>query len=283
MKRRTVYLFWSIYGGAALLCQWFLPDFPVAFFAFPVNAALVLLLVVGLWILFKEGNASIRLLLTPSTTFILLGALFATCLATGLVGRPSPSSWWYVALMSALIAHLYVVLLQGYLHPHPHRRRFLLVHGGLLLALLGGFAGSADTQEWRLVVRTDEPTTQAVNAAHEQMRLPHALQLKKFEAEFYANGTPQTYRAMLTTDEPKDIVLEVNHPYPLTWMENLYLVDYEHTDHPRYCIVQLVRQPWKYIQEAGIWLLLAGSVLLFAQATPRMFSRRKEEKKDDME
>ena len=281
MKAKTAYLSWSIYGASALACQLLLPAFPTAFFAFPVNAALVLLLLAGMWILFKEKRtdlAAIRLLLMPQTTFILLGLLFATALCTGLTGRPSPESWWYVWWMAALIVHLYAVLLRGVLRPRPRRLRFALVHGGLLLALIGGFAGSPDTQEWRLAVDAEAPTVQAINAESGKIRLKHALQLKKFEAEYYANGAPQSYKATLTTDEPKDIVIEVNRPYPLTWTDDLYLVDYEHAPAPRYCILQLVRQPWKQVQAAGIWLLLAGSILIFAQGMPRTTRRKKGER-----
>lgn len=274
---RYSYKVWSIYFGMALLCQLLLPAFPIDFFAFPVNGALVLLVAVGGWIVRKERPASrfVRLLTSPYSTFVLLGTLAVSCLCLGLTAHPSPASWWFFFLLTALFLHLLMVFYAGAFRPRAYRLRFILIHGGLLQALLGGFAGSPDTQEWRMMVDNRAPTVQAVNKATAKVRLKHPLQLKKFEATFYANGTPQNYQATLTAEGLGEILLQVNHPYALTWMDDLYLLDYEHVPAPRYCILQLVRQPGKYVQRAGIWLLLAGCLLLFVQGLPQGMGSRK--------
>ena len=277
MRTDKLYIkIWGVYFGVALLCQFLLPDFPTAFFAFPVNAALVLLAMVGLWILRKEKPVSpvTRLLASPSTTSILLALLAASCLCLGLTSRPSPSSWWFFFLLTALFLHLLMVFYAGAFRKRPHRLRFILIHGGLLLALLGGFAGTPDTAEWRLPVGKEWPTRQAYTPQYGKIRLPYSLQLKDFDVTYYANGMPQNFQAHLLLDSTKDITLSVNHPYALSPNDDLYLVDYEHVAEPRFCIVQLVRQPWKYVQSFGIWLLLAGCVLLFAQGLPTGMTRK---------
>ena len=248
MRTDKLYIkIWGVYFGVALLCQFLLPDFPTAFFAFPVNDALVLLAMVGLWILRKEKPVSpvTRLLASPSTTSILLALLAASCLCLGLTSRPSPSSWWFFFLLTALFLHLLMVFYAGAFRKRPHRLRFILIHGGLLLALLGGFAGTPDTAEWRLPVGKEWPTRQAYTPQYGKIRLPHSLQLKDFDVTYYANGMPQDFQAHLLLDNTKDITLSVNHPYALSPNDDLYLVDYEHVAEPRFCIVQLVRQPWK--------------------------------------
>ena len=277
MRTDKLYIkIWGAYFGVALLCQFLLPDFPTAFFAFPVNDALVLLAMVGLWILRKEKPVSpvTRLLASPSTTSILLALLAASCLCLGLTSRPSPSSWWFFFLLTALFLPLLMVFYAGAFRKRPHRLRFILIHGGLLLALLGGFAGTPDTAEWRLPVGKEWPTRQAYTPQYGKIRLPHSLQLKDFDVTYYANGMPQNFQAHLLLDSTKDITLSVNHPYALSPNDDLYLVDYEHVAEPRFCIVQLVRQPWKYVQSFGIWLLLAGCVLLFAQGLPTGMARK---------
>ena len=277
MRTDKLYIkIWGVYFGVALLCQFLLPDFPTAFFAFPVNDALVLLAMVGLWILRKEKPVSpvTRLLASPSTTSILLALLAASCLCLGLTSRPSPSSWWFFFLLTALFLHLLMVFYAGAFRKRPHRLRFILIHGGLLLALLGGFAGTPDTAEWRLPVGKEWPTRQAYTPQYGKIRLPYSLQLKDFDVTYYANGMPQNFQAHLLLDSTKDITLSVNHPYALSPNDDLYLVDYEHVAEPRFCIVQLVRQPWKYVQSFGIWLLLAGCVLLFAQGLPTGMTRK---------
>lgn len=278
MKTKMHIKVWGTYFSGALLCQLLLPAFPEDFFAFPVNGALVLLAVTGLWVLRKEHPASpaVRLLSSPSTTCILLALLVLSCLTLGLTSSPSPSSWWFFFLFTALTLHLLMVFYAGAFRRRPHRLRFILIHGGLLLALLGSFAGAPDTAEWRLPVDKKRPTRQAYTPQNGKIYLPHSLQLKDFDVTYYPNGLPQDFRADLLLDQTEDIALSVNHPYALSLTDDLYLVDYEHTPEPRFCIVQLVRQPWKYVLGTGIWLLLGGCLLLFVQGLPQGMTVRRE-------
>lgn len=278
MKTKMHIKVWGTYFGGALLCQLLLPAFPEDFFAFPVNGALVLLAVTGLWVLRKERPASpaVRLLSSPSTTCILLALLVLSCLTLGLTSSPSPSSWWFFFLFTALTLHLLMVFYAGAFRRRPHRLRFILIHGGLLLALLGSFAGAPDTAEWRLPVDKKRPTRQAYTPQNGKIYLPHSLQLKDFDVTYYPNGLPQDFRADLLLDQTEDIALSVNHPYALSLTDDLYLVDYEHTPEPLFCIVQLVRQPWKYVLGTGIWLLLGGCLLLFVQGLPQGMTVRRE-------
>ena len=278
MQMRMCIKVWGVYFSGALLCQLLLPAFPEDFFAFPVNGALVLLAVTGLWVLRKERPASpaVRLLSSPSTTCILLALLVLSCLTLGLASSPSPSSWWFFFLFTALTLHLLMVFYAGAFRRRPHRLRFILIHGGLLLALLGSFAGAPDTAEWRLPVDKELSTRQAYTPQNGKIYLPHSLQLKDFDVTYYPNGLPQDFRADLLLDQTEDIALSVNHPYALSLTDDLYLVDYEHTPEPRFCIVQLVRQPWKYVLGTGIWLLLGGCLLLFVQGLPQGMTVRRE-------
>ena len=60
-------------------------------------------------------------------------------------------------------------------------------------------------------------------------------------------------------------MIEVNDPYTYTLGEDVYLVGYDAAagSESAYCILEIVREPWKYVTVAGIVLLLAGAVLLF--------------------
>ena len=59
--------------------------------------------------------------------------------------------------------------------------------------------------------------------------------------------------------------LEVNHPHSYRLGEDIYLTGYDtrNVGNTRYCILQIVRQPWKYVMVTGILMMLAGAVLLF--------------------
>ena len=80
---------------------------------------------------------------------------------------------------------------------------------------------------------------------------------------------------MMVDDD--EVSLRVNEPYALSLVDDLYLVDYEHVSEGEtvgYCILEIVRQPWKYMQWVGICMMMLGSVLLFAQGVP-LSERRK--------
>ena len=156
------------------------------------------------------------------------------------------------------------------------RLRFLLDHAGLLLALIGGFAGGADTTQWRLRISGNETAQEAFAPDGSTIQLKQALKLEKFTVTHYPNGIPENYEAQISIND-KEVVLRVNEPYGLSLSDDLYLVDYEHApagETTRYCILEIVRQPWKYVEWAGIWMMITGSVLLFAQGVPSAKKRR---------
>ena len=270
VKKRAVYTVWAIWFAIALLCQVAMPDgFDATFFAFPVNVALLLLCGVVLWVLCREkpNTALVVALSAPSATFLLISVVAATCLVLGLTSWLKPASWWFFFVFTALIAHLAIVTLRGLRSGKPNRLRFVLNHAGLLLALVGGFAGSADAGQWRLRVADGGVTSEAYAKEGGAIRLQHEIGMKRFDVEYYADGKPADYEAHLTIDG-KAVAVKVNRPYALSAFDNLYLVDYEHVpagERVGYCTLEIVRQPWKYLLWTGIVMMLAGSVLLFAQ------------------
>ena len=104
----------------------------------------------------------------------------------------------------------------------------------------------------------------------ERTFLGYNLLLKDFHAEYYENGAPRNYLAVVSLSEPgsdtaEEFTLRVNHPYSHTFGQDIYLTSYDTTSaRPRYCILQIVIQPWKYIQLLGIIMTLAGGIMLFA-------------------
>lgn len=269
---KTRSLTWAGYFLVALMCQLLFGDCPKTFFAFPVNAAFVLLGGGGLWVAWRERSHSflMRLLSSVHSTFLLLGVLAATCIVMGFTSWPAPSSWWMFFVMTALMAHLFIVLFAGLGGTRRHKVRFALIHAGLLLALVGGFAGSADAQVWRLVAHSGQTTNKAFDINGRLIDIGHAIRLEQFLVDRYPDGTPRHFEAKLDIDG-QGATVRVNHPLRLTWSADLYLADYEPTPTgiaPRYCILQIVNEPWKLATGAGIWMLIAGCALLFAQSIP---------------
>ena len=272
-ERTQCMAFWTVYIALACGCQYFFGDFPSSFFAFPVNIAVMLLWLAVLWVLFKEkrDSAVSSVLLSFHTTVILLFAFLAACLVQGFSSVKLTGTWWFTAIVFALLSHLFMVIIRGSIRPRPFRARFLLNHAGLFLALAGGLFGSPDTQRWRTIVKLAEPVTEAVDTDGNLIRMPYRLQLTGFCVDSYRDGRPGNYEVTLTADDGTDIVLKVNHPYCLSWKDDLYLAGIKDVTDSGYgpvagsCIVEIVRQPWKYAQMAGILMLAAGAALLFIQ------------------
>ena len=160
------------------------------------------------------------------------------------------SSWIFVAGLFSLLTHLGMITVRRCLLSGKKHWRFILNHAGLWLALFAGFVESASEQ--RKTVFLDKP-----------------FQLKEFAVEHYANGTPRHFFADIIVDE-QVIRLEVNHPYSAGWGEDYYLTSYDmHSPEPAYCVVQIVREPLKYVMLAGIIMMLVGGFLLFLEGPKR--------------
>ena len=285
MQRLTLNCLFFAGLAIALLLQWWLGNVPTGLFAFPLGAALLVAMCVGLWVVERETDAcswvsslrsvgmSLRLL-----TAIILWCVVGGCLpqgeTTGVPGvevdvwqrlgfRDFPSSWPFVCLLVALLAHLSLVIFHR-LRVSSVRQQvpFLLLHGGLWLAVAAGTVGSCDLRESRMAVLRSRPGRMAYLSSGRPMPLSYTLQMQDFRIErSETDGTPVQYAATLLLDG-RPIHLSVNHPYAVTWCEDLYLMSFDTAAtaaNPAYCVVQIVRQPWKWMLYAGLLLLLAGA------------------------
>lgn len=254
---------WAAYLAVAVVCQALSGNFPSGFFVFPVNAAVMLLWLAVLWVMFREKreSAAIRLMLSRETTMMLIGTFIAVCLIQGLSPVRLTGSWWFVAVLFALLSHIFLVLLRGMGHPRPFRLRFFLNHAGLFIALAAGMFGSPDTREWRTVAGPGVPVSEAVDMSGKPALLDYVFRLDDWDMEAYSSGAAKSYTAVVNIDGEREAVLKVNHPYRLSWRDDLYLSGFNESG----CILQIVRHPWKYAEFLGIIMLLAGAVLIFLQ------------------
>ncbi|MGN1234291.1 MAG: cytochrome c biogenesis protein ResB [Candidatus Cryptobacteroides sp.] len=256
-----------------MLIQAFAGCFPAEAFAFPVNAAVLFAALAGLWVLWREkpGGAICRWLASGNTSIALIAAFMICCLILGLTRQdadaaPFPGfgnvrrTWWFILISTALMANLFMVILSR----RKKGIRFILNHIGVLVALIGCFFGAPDHVVSRTIV-TRDVVREAVGEKGEVVPLPSAMSLDDFNVELDLRGNVQNYRAVIDVDGKK-ADLRVNHPYRISMSEDVYLTSYDRDNaEPQYCIVEVVRQPWKYIIWAGIVMMMAGSVLMFAQ------------------
>ena len=262
-------------------------------FAFPVGLAIGVALTALLFVAEREyaHRSWMRKLRSTRTAVILLTLVTLFSIVGGSFPQLSgfTTSLPFVALLLALIAHLTLVMVHRMRHFTSIRRDipFLVLHGGLWLALFSGMAGAGDTRELRTLLMQDASTEAATDASTEastdavvqtaydarghRFPLSYSLRLQQIDIErSEQDGSPVQYEVTLLVDSTACKV-SVNHPYAVNWYEDIYLMDL-HTagGSEGGCILLIVQQPWKYVTLAGILMLLAGAVW-------NLQTRRKEE------
>lgn len=192
---------------------------------------------------------------------------------SGLLGRLGfynfMSSWIFVSILFILLSHLAAITIRGFKSRKKKRWRFLLNHAGVWIALFGGFMGSSDIVTARIPVFFESENNEAQTMEGQHFYLDYNMQLIDFNVEHYQNGMPKSYVAEVKISDRENgnssqVSLEVNHPYEYNLGEDIYLVSYDtRSDKPQYCILQIVRQPWKYVQLIGIIMTIAGAIGMF--------------------
>mgnify|MGYP002228084694 CR=1 FL=1 len=125
----------------------------------------------------------------------------------------------------------------------------------------------------RIPVFRANPNNEAFTSEGNVVYLEKPLQLTNFTVEHYPNGTPRRFFAEVSMDG-KPIHLEVNQPYSASWVEDYYLTSYDvHSAEPEYCVVQIVREPLKYVMLLGIVMMLCGGLLLFLAGPDKQMSK----------
>ncbi len=231
-----------------------MPDW-ITFFSFPLNVILALLWAGAMLWIWKSFRKSlfVRFMLSKAATISSISLLFILCLIIGLTGkRTLIYSWPFIAVVFYLQTVLMFVLLRG--------RRQFIHHIGLFVAVASAFWGAPDSEEFRIKAFIDIPVREAFRLDGSSSWLPYEIILKDFRTEIWENGAPAMYETDLAIDN-EQVTLKVNHPYSRSFGEDIYLSGTGES----YCVLQIVREPWKYGVLAGIILMLAGAFLLFIE------------------
>lgn len=260
--------------AVAFALQLLTGSFPVGFFAFPLNLICLLIWLAIMTWMWAERRKSIFVtyMLSPSATFSSILLVLSASLIVGFTGRRDlTSTWVFVTLIFLFQSVLFFVILRGWRAATPTgarlgpvRWRFILLHAGLLIAVGSSFWGAPDTQTSRLKAMTGIPVAEAVSMDGTPHWLDYEIELKKFDMKTYDSGVPSDFSAEVVI-AGKPVVLRVNHPYTASFGEQVYLSGYDTAAGPEseYCILQIVREPWKYGTVVGIIMMLAGALLLF--------------------
>lgn len=240
----------------------FFSPFPLVRLAFPVNLAVLGVLLAVTLLVYRYGKACVGWRRwTAATTS---GALIATfgLLSLGMAFFPEleiQHSWTFNALLLTIICQLLAVILN---YKGTFRLRFYALHIGLLLLLVSLSLGAADHYQLRAAAKVGDRITQAYNQWGELQPLGYEVEVTDFTVDYHDNGHPEQYTCALRIDDVPH-QLQVNHPVAVSWKEDLYVVDCGPLGHQAYyCVLETVVQPWQYVTLLGLVSTAAGALLL---------------------
>ena len=239
-----------------------------SFFAFPLNLLLALLWLVGWSMLWKNRQQSrlLKWLLSPTATIVSISLLIVAGLWIGFSGnREFVQSVPFVLILLFIQTVVLLITLRGFRRNGHIRWRFLLIHAGLLLALGAGFWGCPDSSELRVRLVRGQETRNAYKMDGGVTSLDYNLRLDDYKIELSTDGKPYYYEAVVSIDGASSEVITVNHPYSVSLGEDIYLASASEGG----CVLQIVREPWRYFALAGILMLLAGAFMLFINGPKR--------------
>lgn len=264
------YFILIFYLAVAVALHFMTGSIPVSFFAFPLNLILAFIWAGAVFMLWSKSKKSgfVRFMLSKGSVICSIGLFLLFCLVVGISGwRNLVDTWVFAAIMLYFQTVLLLVVLRGFRAGTGSggiRWRFILNHAGLLLAISSAFWGAPDSETLRIRAIKGQPVNEAFHIDGTGTWMSYDLELKDFRMEEYENGVPSMFEADLLVDG-KEVTLRVNEPYSHSLGEDIYLTGYDvlsGTDSD-YCILQIVREPWKYAAVAGIVMMLAGALLLF--------------------
>lgn len=268
-------------------------------FAFPVNVialSVLLLVIFAIYSLrrrvyafrwMRTASAAVPCLCYVSLLTVVMGLtgqVEATSQSTDPIGLSKMLSFWPFVLtylwMTVIVG--LVCMSQGIRLFSPRdtnlRRLFpsFVSHLGLFIVLTAGTLGSADMRRLMMFTNVGESEWRAINERMEIEELPLAIQLEQFiMEEWQGEGidphTPKRFasKVQVLTKDGDNIhaTIEVNKPLTIDgWKIYQFSYDMSKGAQSQMSIFELVTDPWMPFVYVGIYLMLAGAVLVFVTA-----------------
>ena len=182
------------------------------------------------------------------------------------------SFWPFVLVYVYIAVILGIIILRRLMNLRSWKRdvSFLLNHLGLFIALTTATLGNADMQRVKMITTIGEPEWRALTQEEAVKAMPIAIELKRFIMETYDDGSPKRFASdiQILTKTGKNIetIVDVNKPYEVDgWKIYQYGYDTQMGAQSQISILELVSDPWLPLVYVGIYMMLAGAVVLLLQ------------------
>ena len=258
-------------------------------FAWPVNGivlAAFVAMIVAMHLLRKKVYA-FRFLSTYQAAIPVMCYAVVLTIIMGLTRQSNNGSWinnmvtfWPFVLIYVYMALIVgLVVLKSALHlKMPSKIVAGLFHLGLFITMTTATLGNADMQRVKMITAIGEPEWRALDQQGRVKEMPLTIELKRFIMETYDDGSPKRFASeiQILTKSEKNIqaTVDVNKPVEVDgWKIYQYGYDTSMGAQSNTSILELVSDPWLPYVYLGIYMMLAGGVLMFVTGV-----RRKEEK-----
>lgn len=258
-------------------------------FAWPVNGivlAAFVAMIVAMHLLRKKVYA-FRFLSTYQAAIPVMCYAVVLTIIMGLTRQSNNGSWinnmvtfWPFVLIYVYMALIVgLVVLKSVLHlKTPSKIVAGLFHLGLFITMTTATLGNADMQRVKMITAIGEPEWRALDQQGRVKEMPLTIELKRFIMETYDDGSPRRFASeiQILTKSEKNIqaTVDVNKPVEVDgWKIYQYGYDTLMGAQSNTSILELVSDPWLPYVYLGIYMMLAGGVLMFVTGV-----RRKEEK-----
>lgn len=279
-----------IFGGGLILLGFLLQVIlgPVdwGLLAFPVNLIVLLALLVFVAVAYvMRDKAGLFGWLGSSEAAV--PALSCTLFLTIIMGLTAqiPERGWLgnmVTFWPFALCYVWMTVVAGLLALGGVRRvarswkeiPYALIHLGLFVTLVCATLGSADKRDLEMTLHEGETVSTASTEDGTTYETGLSVRLDDFTMETYPNGMPKRFASdvVVKGKNGQDItaVIEVNKPLKVDgWKMYQYGYDEEAGTESQVSILEIVRDPWLPLVYVGIFMMLAGALLMLVTGFKR--------------
>ena len=253
-------------------------------FSWPVNGYVLVgfMMLIAIIYLLREKVYIFRYIGTYRAAILSMVYIVVLTIIMGLTQRTVNGVWpnniltfWLFVLIYAYAALILgvVVLRRLCKLRQSHSIRdiaFLLNHLGLFIAMTTATLGNADMQQLKMVTVMGQPEWRALTLEGTVREMPLTIELKQFIMDTYDDGKPKRFASkILITPQhdapPFETTVDVNKPVEVDgWKIYQYGYDTQMGTMSKTSILELVSDPWLPLVYTGIYMMLAGVLLLLS-------------------